>query len=147
MTAETTTPNEAARYRYGVVLQHDTPDHLELEWLPTSSSMSDEDWKTGLMLLATEAEATGAASILIDATEFRHGFEDRDGSMAWRDDHVIPRYNRAGVTRFAFVMPAGFPGPTAESGAEARVDGSAAAFPTQWFLGRDAALAWLAEAR
>ena len=67
--------------------------------------------------------------------------------MAWRDDHVIPRYNRAGVTRFAFVMPAGFPGPTAESGAAPRIDGRAAAFPTQWFLGRDAAIAWLAEAR
>jgi hypothetical protein len=147
MTSETTAPAEAARYRYGVVLRHDIPEHLELAWLPASSSMSDEDWKTGLMLLATEAESTGTGSILIDATEFRHTFEDREGSMAWRDDHVIPRYNRAGVTRFAFVMPADFAGPTAESGSEPRVDGRTAAFPTQWFLGRDAALAWLRETR
>ena len=147
MSSETTTPTEAARYRYGVVMRHENPEHLELAWLATTTSMSDEDWKTGLMLLATEAEATGTASILIDATEFRHDFNDREGSMAWRDDHVIPRYNRAGVTRFAFVMPAGFPGPTAESGSEPRIDGHAAAFPTQWFLGRDAALAWLGEAR
>ncbi|WP_460626807.1 hypothetical protein [Intrasporangium mesophilum] len=147
MTSETPAPNETARYRYGLVIQHQNPEHLELAWLPTTESMSDEDWKTGLMLLATEAESIATASILIDATEFRHGFQDREGSMAWRDDHVIPRYNRAGVTRFAFVMPAGFTGPTAESGAEPRVDGRAAAFPTQWFLGRDAALAWLAEAR
>jgi hypothetical protein len=51
--------------------------------------------------------------------------------MAWRDEHVIPRHNRAGVIRFAFVMPAGFPGPTAESGSEPRADGRAAALPTQ----------------
>lgn len=99
------------------------------------------------MLGLGEGEATGASSIRIDASEFRHSFYDRDWSMTWRDDHVIPRYNRAGVTRFAFVMPAGFPGPTAESGSEPRIDGRAAAFPTQWFLGRDAALAWLAEVR
>jgi hypothetical protein len=145
MSSETPAPAEAARYRYGVVLRHEIPDHLELVWLPTTASMSDEDWQTGLMMLATEAESTGTASILIDATEFGHGFDDREGSMAWRDDHVIPRYNRAGVTRFAFVMPAGFPGPTAESGSEPRVDGRTATFPTQWFLGRNEALAWLGE--
>jgi len=144
--SHTAQPAVSAHYRFGEVLQYG-PALLELRWLPTSSSMSDEDWMTGLMLLATEAEAVGASSILIDATNFRHNFVDRDGSMSWRDIQVIPRYNRAGVTRFAFVMPAGFPGPTAESGAEPRVDGSAAAFPTQWFLSRDVALAWLSEAR
>ena len=145
-TSDTARPAVSARYRFGEVVQQ-APGLFELTWLPASSSMSDEDWMTGLMLLATEAEASGASSILIDATDFRHSFVDRDESMSWRDKQVIPRYNRAGVTRFAFVMPAGFPGPTAESGSEPRVDGPAAAFPTQWFLSRDAALAWLNEAR
>ena len=144
--SNTAQPAVSARYRFGEVRQL-APALLELRWLPTSSSMSDEDWMTGLMLLATEAEALGISSILIDATEFRHDFGDREGSMSWRDNQVIPRYNRAGVTRFAFLMPAGFPGPTAESGAEPRVDGPAATFPTQWFLSREAALAWLGEAR
>jgi len=144
--SHTDRPAVPAHYRFGEVVRHD-PALTELKWLATSSSMSDDDWMTGLMLLATEAEASGASSILIDATDFRHDFVDRDKSMAWRDDQVIPRYNRAGVTRFAFVMPAGFPGPTAESGAAPRVDGPAARFPTQWFLSRDAALTWLNEAR
>jgi hypothetical protein len=135
---------EIARYRYGVVVSHRDPDHLELRWLPATASMTDEDWMTGLMVLAAEAEALGTAAILVDAVEFRHDFGDRDASMAWRDQHVIPRYNRAGVKRFAFVMPPGFPGPTAEAGAEPRIDGPAAQFPTQWFADRANALAWLA---
>jgi hypothetical protein len=106
--------------------------------------MADEDWMTGLMMLATEAAADGTSAILIEATEFGHSFTDRDGCMTWRDEHVIPRYNQAGVQRFAFVMPSGFPGPTAESGAEPQVDGPVAQFPTQWFLDRSGAVAWLA---
>ena len=135
---------EIARYRYGVVLSHHAPDYLELKWLGATESMSDEDWMTGLMILAPEAEAIAASAILIDATDFRHNFSDREGSMAWRDQQVIPKYNRAGVKKFAFLMPDGFPGPTAETGAEPLVDGKGAQFPTQWFAERDNALAWLA---
>lgn len=145
MTPETHPDTDVARYRFGVVRRPGDADRLELAWLPSSSSMSDLDWGTGLMMLAAEAEAAPTTTILIDATDFRHDFEDREGSMAWRDETVIPRYNRAGVRRFAFVMPAGYPGPTAESGAEPRVDGRTATFPTQWFLDRGAALAWLGE--
>src|SRR5207245_9878124 len=29
---------------------------------------------------------------------------------AWRDEHIIPRYNRGGVTKFAFLLPEGSPG-------------------------------------
>lgn len=135
--------DEVARYRYGVVWQHHQPDYLELQWLPTTASMADEDWMTGLMIRAPEAEAAKASAILIDATEFRHTFGDREGAMAWRDDHVIPRYNRAGVKKFAFLMPESFPGPTAETGAEPQVDGRTAEFPTQWFGSRENAIAWL----
>ncbi len=138
-----TSESEIARYRFGVVVTHRDPDHLELKWLPATSSMSDDDWMAGLLILAAEAEASDSSSILIDATEFGHEFTDRAVSMAWRDEHVIPRYNRAGVQRFAFLMPEGYPGPTAESGADPVIDGDAARFPTQWFRTRDNALAWL----
>lgn len=117
---------------------------LELTWLPTSSAMSDEDWMTGLMMLASEADSADVSGILIDATAFRHTFEDREAAMSWRDARVIPRYNRAGVQRFAFLMPEGYPGPTAEAGGSPVMDGPAAQFPTQWFRTRDAAMAWLA---
>src|SRR4029453_3853064 len=138
---------EPARYRYGLVLRHDAPDALELTWLPATAAMTDEDWKTGLMLLAAEAEALSPPAILIDATRFDHQFSDRDGLMAWRDHHVTPRHNHAGVKKFAFVMPPGFPSSTAESGAQPSVDGPTAQFPTQWFLDRPTPLAWITRPR
>jgi len=57
--------------------------------------------------------------------------------MRWRDDHIIPRYGGAGVRKFAFQIPAGFP----KAGTEER-EGSAI-FPTRWFVDRQAALDWL----
>ena len=135
---------ELARNRYGVVIAHDQPRYLELGWLPSTSNMSDEDFMTGLMMLASEAEAVGTRAILVDATHFGHGFEDFDNTMARRDQQVIPRYNEAGVERFAFLMPPDFGGPTAESGAEPQVDGPTAGFSTQWFIERTDAVDWLA---
>ncbi|WAH98144.1 hypothetical protein [Arthrobacter sp. MMS18-M83] len=143
MNTEINAPEELARYRFGYVVRHAQHPVLELTWLQTSSAMSDEDWMTGLMMLAAEAAAADVTAILIDATSFRHGFEDREAAMSWRDARVIPRYNNAGVQKFAFVMPEGYPGPTAESGAAPVFDGPAAQFPTQWFRTRESAMKWL----
>src|SRR5262249_3151400 len=57
--------------------------------------------------------------------------------MEWRDAHIIPRYGSAGVRRFAFLMPVGFP----NAGHEA-FEGPAV-FPTKWFVYREEALGLL----
>jgi hypothetical protein len=97
--------------------------------------MSDGGFMATLCLFVWEAEKARPRGLLIDALEFRHKFGA--GVMEWRDVHIIPRYGAAGVRRFAFVMPQGFP----DSGKEA-VEGPAI-FPTKWFLDRQQALAWL----
>jgi hypothetical protein len=79
--------------------------------------------------------------MLIDATQFLHTFAD-DSVMAWRDEHIIPRYNTAGVTKFAFHAPPGAPG-TVEVGGTPAVEGRAD-FPTGWFSSREHAQQWLA---
>ena len=58
--------------------------------------------------------------------------------MGWRDEHIIPRYNAAGVQKFAFVMPPGMPAIRAEPANE-----DPATFPTGYFGTRQEALAWL----
>ena len=56
----------------------------------------------------------------------------------WRDANIIPRYNAAGMKRFAFILPAGAP-PTANDPApEGPAD-----FPTGYFDSRTTALAWI----
>ncbi len=118
---------------WGVIVEH--KDLLELRWLRTTSTMTDGGFMATLCLFATEAEKSRPKALFIDATEFTHTFGP--GIMEWRDAHIIPRYGAAGVRRFAFLMPAGFP----RAGVEA-VEGPAV-FPTKWFVDRQEALAWL----
>ena len=125
--------NELVRNEWGVILQDG--EVIELRWLPSTATMTDGGFMATLCLFAWEAEKARPRGLLIDALEFHHRFGE--GVMAWRDAHIIPRYGAAGVRRFAFVMPASFPG----IGKEERE--GPAVFPTRWFADRAEALAWL----
>ena len=130
---------EVARNDWGVIVHHPRWHTLELRWLPSTRDMADEGFKETLLLLASEGERLRPMYMFIDSTEFFHQLGE--GVLEWRDEHVIPRYNQAGVARFAFLWPEGTPN-TVESGAEPRVDGRAT-FPTAWFTSRERAYAWL----
>ena len=96
---------ELVRNEWGVILQDS--ELVELRWLPSTASMSDGGFMATLCLFAWEAEKARPRGLLIDALEFHHRFGE--GVMVWRDAHIIPRYGAAGVRKFAFVMPNGFP--------------------------------------
>jgi hypothetical protein len=133
---------EVARNQWGVILSHERWRTLELSWLRSTSEMSDEGFKETLDLFAAEGERAKPTYMIIDATEFDHKLGD--GVLAWRDEEIIPRYNAAGVKKFAFLWPEGTPG-TVESGGTPKPEGSAT-FPTGWFTGRERAYTWLIEA-
>ncbi len=59
--------------------------------------------------------------------------------MEWRDANIVPKYHEAGLTKFAFHMPAGMP----LIGTEPAPEGFAN-YPTGCFGTRRAALEWLA---
>jgi len=132
---------EIARNAWGVVLSYEEWRTLELSWLPSTSEMGDDGFKETLELFATEGERAKPDYMIIDATEFRH--ELGDGVMEWRDSEIIPRYNAAGVRKFAFLWPDDMPG-TVESGSTPVPEGPAE-FPTGWFTGRERAYQWLME--
>ena len=134
---------EVARDQYGVVIHHPAAALLELRWLPATAHMNDEDWKAGLELLAGQAERLRPAFLLIDATQFGHRFANPDQVMTWRDQTIIPRYNRAGVKKFAFQMPPEFQ-QTMEAGAEPVHEGPAS-YPTAWFTERANAVGWFGD--
>ena len=73
---------------------------------------------------------------LVDANQFR--MDRGQMSMGWRDEHIIPRYNAAGLKRFAFHVPEGMPA----IGSPAQVEGPAD-FPTGYFGTRRDAVEWL----
>ena len=124
---------ELVHNEWGVIVDH--KDLLELRWLPSTSSMTDGGFMATLCLFVWEAEKARPRGLLLDATEFKHTFGA--DLMGWRDAQIIPRYGAAGVRKFAFLMPAGFP----KSGSEA-IEGPAI-FPTKWFVDRQQALDWL----
>src|SRR5579859_204608 len=133
--------SEVARNQWGVIVNHPQWQTLELRWLPSTRDSSDDAFKETLQLLANEGERLRPKHMFIDATQFFHQLGE--GVLEWRDEHVIPRYNAAGVTRFAFLMTEGTPN-TVESGSTPQVEGPAK-FPTGWFSTRDKAYAWLAD--
>lgn len=134
---------EVASNAWAQFIHHDTEQLLELRWLESTATMSDDDFKASLAVLAREAERLRTPYLLVDATRFRH--KPGPGVMEWRDAHIIPQYNRAGVVRFAFLIPAGAPG-TMEGGGKPVVE-KGAAFATAWFGDRQNAMAWLRSAQ
>jgi len=121
---------------WGEILHRESDGILELRWLP--GKMTDAAFKATLALYVWEAEKVRPSFLLIDATQFRHQFGPN--VMQWRDDCIIPRYGAAGVKKFAFHVPAGFPG-TVEDGGKEVFEGPAV-FPTAWFTKRQHALDW-----
>ncbi len=135
-------PSEVARNQWGAILHHPDRRTLELKWFPSTRQMTDADFKTTVELYTSEGERLQPITFgLIDATEFFHPFADNE-ALAWRDEHIIPRYNAIGITKFAFHVPPGAPN-TVESGGTPAVEGRAN-FPTGWFSTREGVYAWLA---
>jgi hypothetical protein len=98
--------------------------------------MTKEEFQQWLSLFAGFVERLRERSILIDTTVFRMDPANSDGE--WREANIVPRYNAAGVKKFAFHMPEGMP----LIGAAPAVEGRAT-YPTAYFGRRQDALEWL----
>jgi hypothetical protein len=117
------------RDQFGVLTEDAGRHTLELRWTEGSAAMTDDDFRAWLERYAAEAEARRPANLLIDVRQFRH----RPGAEVglWRDQHIIPRYNKAGVRKFAFLLPPGSAGTVAAGNkAQAEPPGT---FPTAYF--------------
>jgi hypothetical protein len=132
-------PQELAANAWGTITHHPAWNTLELKWSPTTSSMSDDGFRQTLQILADQGLKVRPRFMIIDATEFYHSVGE--GVLAWRDEHIVPLYNQAGIEKFAFLAPAGMPG-TVEKGGEPMPDGPAS-FPTAWFETSERMYAWL----
>jgi hypothetical protein len=123
--------------RWGEVFDRPSADLVELRWFDTTVEMSAAEFQSWLETFAECVERCGRSRVLIDSTAFRMSPAKMDGP--WRDANIIPRYNAAGVTRFAFHMSEGMPMIGAPPADEAP-----GRFPTGYFGRRQDALQWLA---
>ena len=122
--------------RFGAVIDHADADYVEIRWYDTTEAMSAGEFQDWLSGFAGEVERCRRAGVLVDGTSFLMDPANMDSQ--WRDEHIVPRYNAAGVRGFAFHMPDGMPAigtPPAPEGP--------ATFPTAYFGRRQDALDWL----
>jgi len=130
--------NATYRYedRFGGIIEHPSAGVIEIRWYDATSEMTGDEFNAWLGTFATEVEGSGRTLALVDAVQFRMPMDRMSGG--WRDEHIIPRYNAAGIQRFAFLMPSGMPA----IGADPKPEGPAE-FPTAYFGTRASALGWL----
>ena len=122
--------------QYGSTIDRPDANFIEIRWYDATLSFTSEGFNAWLQRFAGEVEAVRRPAVLVDSVQFRMDMAHMDRD--WRDANIIPRYNKAGVRKFAFLMPEGMPA----IGAPPTVDGPAE-FPTAYFGGRADALAWL----
>jgi hypothetical protein len=122
------------RDKFAVLFYDDARDILELRWLPETEAMTDDDFMRWLEQFAASAQEHRAPFLLIDTRAFQH----HTGAHVWpwRDEHIIPRYNQAGVKKFAFLLPTG-----AATKTEPMPEGPAR-FPTGYFESREQIDRW-----
>ena len=125
--------------RWADIVDRPDDDCLEIRWFDTPAAMTADDFNGFLATFAGHVEACARSGALVDSVQFRMDMALMDAG--WRDANIIPRYNGAGLKKFAFVMPSGMPA----IGAPPAKEGPAE-FPTGYFGTRADALAWLAEA-
>src|SRR5712692_3423130 len=109
---------------------------IDVRWFDTTADMTAPEFQDWLSKFAECVQRCRRTRVLIDSTTFRMSPAKMDGP--WRDANIIPRYNAAGVKKFAFHMPEGMQmiGQPPENEVPGR-------FPTGYFGKRQEALAWL----
>ena len=86
---------------FSVITYDESAGVLILVWTENSSDMTDQDFKIVNLAYADLAVERGVFSLLVDVQQFGHAFND--DLTAWRNETIIPKYDRAGVQRFAFL--------------------------------------------
>ncbi len=124
--------------QFGEVIDRASADVIEIRWYDTTSAMSSDEFNEWLVRFADSVEERRRAGVLVDSLSFLMDPSNMNGP--WRDANIIPRYNAAGVRRFAFLMPAGMP----LIGQEPAREGPGE-FPTGYFGTRESAMDWLGD--
>lgn len=123
--------------QWGEVIDRPEQNTIEIRWFDSTATMRGPEFNAWLSRSAAEVERAGRSGVLVDGLAFAMPTDQMDG--VWRDANIIPRYNDAGVARFAFLMPPGMPA----IGAPPATEGPAT-YPTAYFGTRRSAMAWLA---
>jgi hypothetical protein len=122
--------------KWGEIVDRPDAQVVEIRWYDTTRAMARADFEQWLTTFADYVERLRRPGVLVDRTSFL--MDPANSNSEWRDANIVPRYNAAGVKKFAFHVPEGMPGIGAPPAVE-----PPAAFPTGYFGSRQEALNWL----
>ena len=108
---------------------------LRLTWLDGTASMDDGDFRDALEAYADSAIGHQAERLIIDVRQFK--YRPSREILAWRDEVTVPKYNRAGVKRLAWVWPGDV--------SSMKPSSAARQYDEKYFVSEDAALGWVVE--
>lgn len=122
--------------KWGEIIDRPRLGLVELRWYDSTAQMATEEFCKWLSTYASCVEKSKRPGCLVDSVQFKMPFESID--TKWRDENIIPRYNAAGVKKFAFLVREGMP----PIGAD-QIPAGPATYTTRYFCERSAATAWI----
>jgi hypothetical protein len=111
-------------------------------WTEKSADMTVDDYKNAIRNYAGFVLKHRARRALIDLRKFHYQVDGKAVGSFWEDE-IVPVYNRAGLEKFAFLLPESANVPADETPAAPE---SGEKFLTRQFASKPAALAWLTAA-
>jgi hypothetical protein len=115
---------------------------LDFGWLPTTETIDMDAFKDALRVYSDKAVEHSIRACRVDLRNFRG--RPTAEIEPWRRRDIIPKYNQAGVTRFAYLMLPDADLPAMSAGGDDNVAGEQ--FDTRFFNSEQDCMAWLAEA-
>ncbi len=115
------------------------PALVRLIWKAATARMTDAEFRRGLEVCADMALDNDARALWVDLRHFAHAPSPDIGP--WRDSEIIPRYNRAGVSKFVYLTAPDFAAP--DGGAPEPRPGED--FATRFFASETDAIDWIRE--
>jgi hypothetical protein len=114
---------------------HKSEKLLRLTWLEGTEGMTDEDFRETLEVFADSAVQHRANLLVIDVRQFK--YRPSKEILAWRDQVTVPKYNKAGTKRQAWIWPGDVSSfkPSTKRGS----------YEERYFSTEEEALAWLTE--
>ena len=106
---------------------------LRLTWLEGTEGMTDEDFRDVLEVFADGAIYHKATRLVIDVRQFK--FRPSREVLAWRDKVTVPKYNKAGTKRQAWIWPGDV--------SSMKSSTHAGSYEERYFSTEEEALAWL----
>jgi hypothetical protein len=131
-------PIELYRDQFAVYLHDVDLRAIEQRWSSATKGMSEQQFRDGVSRLAEFLSRERVPNALVDVTDM--GYKAAPEFEPWRQLNIIPKYNAAGVLKFAFLLPAGATD-TVENGTKPAKEG-VAEFPTGYFGSREGIRKW-----